>query len=130
MRYSWGAPANMDQGLLWSAYVSYADTVKVRLCKITTGSVTPGSRRLARNDCEELLAMKSKLTLAAAALLCPALFGQTDINGGRNILGRWDAGQAASTVPFKTGVVSALPHTAPLERCTSRWTAASTGGTS
>jgi hypothetical protein len=36
-----GAPANIDQGFLWSAYVSIADTVKVRLCKITNGTVTP-----------------------------------------------------------------------------------------
>jgi hypothetical protein len=36
-----GAPADIDQGFLWSAYVSAANRVTIRLCKISAGTVTP-----------------------------------------------------------------------------------------
>jgi hypothetical protein len=39
-----GAPADVGTGFVWAAYVSLADTITVRLCKITTGAVTPPVR--------------------------------------------------------------------------------------
>jgi hypothetical protein len=36
-----GAPTTIDQGFVWSGYVSSADTVTVRMCKITSGAVAP-----------------------------------------------------------------------------------------
>jgi hypothetical protein len=36
-----GAPSDIDQGFLWSARVSIANTVAVRLCKITSGTIAP-----------------------------------------------------------------------------------------
>jgi hypothetical protein len=39
-----GAPPDIDPGFVWSAYVSYGNTIAVRLCKVTTGSVRPASR--------------------------------------------------------------------------------------
>jgi hypothetical protein len=39
-----GAPATVEQGFLWSGYVSSADTVTVRMCKITSGTVTPAAQ--------------------------------------------------------------------------------------
>jgi hypothetical protein len=36
-----GAPADIDQGFLWSAYVNTANRVTIRLCKITAGTVMP-----------------------------------------------------------------------------------------
>jgi hypothetical protein len=41
-----GPPATIDQGFQWGAYVSSANTVTVRMCKITTGTVTPASNGL------------------------------------------------------------------------------------
>lgn len=41
-----GPPATIDQGFQWGAYVGSANTVTVRMCKITTGTVTPASNGL------------------------------------------------------------------------------------
>ena len=38
-----GAPAAIDAGLLWSGYVSVADTVTVRLRNTTAGAIDPAS---------------------------------------------------------------------------------------
>jgi hypothetical protein len=38
-----GAPAAVEQGFVWSGYVSSASTVTVRMCKITSGTVTPAA---------------------------------------------------------------------------------------
>lgn len=40
---SLGAPPAVEAGFQWSGFVSAADTVTVRLCKITTGSTDPAS---------------------------------------------------------------------------------------
>jgi hypothetical protein len=53
--------------------------------------------------------MKTKLLFAA--LLCAAAWGQTVINGSRSIIGDWDARQARTTKPFKSGSSAALPPT-------------------
>jgi len=39
-----GAPADIDPGFVWSGYVSAGNTVTVRLCKVTAGSVDPAAR--------------------------------------------------------------------------------------
>lgn len=36
-----GPPPNIDQGFVWSGYVSSTSTVTVRLCKVTSGPVSP-----------------------------------------------------------------------------------------
>jgi hypothetical protein len=41
-----GPPPTIDQGFQWGAYVSSANTVTVRMCKITSGSATPVSNGL------------------------------------------------------------------------------------
>jgi hypothetical protein len=38
-----GPPATVDRGFQWSGYVSAASTVTVRMCKITSGTMTPVS---------------------------------------------------------------------------------------
>ena len=43
--------------------------------------------------------------IVAAALAA----GQTTINGDRTMLGRWDAGEATSTRPVKSGVLAGRP---------------------
>lgn len=53
--------------------------------------------------------MNTRLLLAG--LLCSAAFGQTVINGSRSIVGDWDARQARTTKPFKSGAAAAVPPT-------------------
>src|ERR1035438_4435705 len=38
-----GPPATIDQGFQWSGYVSSANTVTVRMCKITGGTAAPAA---------------------------------------------------------------------------------------
>ena len=38
-----GPPPAVDQGFLWGGYVSSTNTVTVRMCKITSGTVTPAA---------------------------------------------------------------------------------------
>ena len=39
-----GPPATVEQGFMWSGYVSSANTVTVRMCKITAGTAAPAAR--------------------------------------------------------------------------------------
>jgi hypothetical protein len=41
-----GPPATIDQGFQWGGFVGSANTVTVRMCKITTGTVTPTANGL------------------------------------------------------------------------------------
>ena len=38
-----GAPSTIDAGLMWSAYISAKDTVKIRIYNTTGGNITPAS---------------------------------------------------------------------------------------